>query len=253
MSNKSNLIMIAFSIVLGAGCASAKQPLQAQMEPMAVQQAQPQILEENHFKSDRTGNLTEDELRQILESPVFLEQEARLGIVPVATAYEVDSDVPLTSVPSALSGALEDTGFFDVTTEVSTDWPKARSVAGLRELAARYRAKYLLLYRHRFVDRSRVNGWGWTYPTVVGVFAAPGTTYEVAGVMEATLFDPRTGTILFTAFERVHGQTTQNIWHRRHKRTELKKELLREATTKLSDTVTHKVGRLIADDPRVSN
>ncbi len=245
--------MMALLVAVGAGCASSSKPLTAEMEPMAVQQQPQEVLQENHFKSDRTGNLTEDQLREILDSPVFLEEETRLGIVPVATAYEVDTEVPLTSVPSALSDAMEDTGFFDVTTEVSTDWPKARSVAGLRELAARYRAKYLLLYRHRFVDRSRVNAWGWTYPTVLGLFAAPATTYEVAGVMEATLFDPRTGTILFTAFERVHTETTQNIWHRKHKRTEIKRELLEEATTKLSDTVTHKVGRLVADNPAISN
>ncbi len=33
----------------------------------------------------------------------------------------------------------------------------------LRELAARYRSEYLLLYRHRFVDRSYTNAWGWLY------------------------------------------------------------------------------------------
>lgn len=236
-------------LALGTGCAAAPK-LEATMAPMAIQeQAQPQVLTENHFRQDKTGNLTEEQLREILESPVFLEEDTRLGIVPVATAYEADTDLPLTSVPSNLSGALEKTGFFDVTTEVSTDWPKDHSVAGLRELAARYRAKYLLLYRHRFVDETRTNAWGWTYPTIIGALATPSKTYEVAGVMEATLFDPRTGTILFTAYERVHAQETLNIWHPEHKRQEIKKALLEEATDKLSKTVTGKVRRLVAARP----
>lgn len=257
MKRAISLTLLATLLAATVGCASAAPQLEAPtMEAMPM--AQNEVLRENHFQSDRTGNLTEQQLRDILESPVFLENDTRLGIVPVATAYEVDTDVPVETVPSVLSEALEDTGHFEVTTEISTDWPKARSVAGLRELAARYRAKYLLLYRHRFVDRARTNGWGWTYPTLIGAFAVPGTTYEVAGVMEATLFDPRTGTILFTAFERVHDTTTHNIWHVKHKRAELKRRLVTEATQKLADDVTHKVGRLVAarpghDDVRVSS
>ena len=247
---KTNCWMLLALVALGAGCATSAPKLQASMEPMAVQEATPQVLTENHFRQDRTGNLTEDQLREILESPVFLEEDTRLGIVPVATAYEADTELPLTSVPSSLSGALEKTGFFDVTTEVSTDWPKDHSVAGLRELAARYRAKYLLLYRHRFVDETRTNGWGWTYPTIVGILATPARTYEVAGIMEATLFDPRTGTILFTAFERVHAQERLNVWHPDHKHQEIKKALLEEGTDKLAKTVTGKVRRLVAARPQ---
>lgn len=246
-ASKKHLALVIVTCVVGVGCASAQPPLQASMEPLAVQREA--VLTENHFQQDRTGNLTEAQLDEILESPVFLEEDTRLGIVPVVTAYEADTDLPLTLVPSELSGALEKTGFFDVTTEVSTDWPKDGSVAGLRELAARYRVKYLLLYRHRFEERSRVNGWGWTYPTLVGAFVFPGITYEVAGVMEATLFDPRTGTILFTAFERVHGKRTQNVWHPERKQSEIKTALLTEGTERLSKTVTEKVRRLVAARP----
>lgn len=250
MDTLRNVLLATALAVALTGCASAKMQSPT-LEAMAIQDAPAnQVLTQNHFKSDRTGNLTEEQLRQILESPVFLEDETRLGIVPVATAYEADSDLPLTSVPSALSAALEKTGHFNVTTEISTDWPKATSVAGLRELAARYRAKYLLLYRHRFEDRTRTNAWGWTYPTFVGIFAAPATTYEVAGVMEATLFDPRTGMILFTAYERVEASETHNIWNTNHKHRQLKQQLLEEGTQKLSETVISKVGRLVAARPQ---
>jgi hypothetical protein len=148
---------------------------------------------------------------------------------------------------------MEKTGFFEVTTEVSTDWPADGSVAGLRELAARYRSKYLLLYRHRFVDDSRLNGWAWLYPTVIGYFAAPGRTVEVAGVMEATFFDVRTGTILFTVYERVHHEEDLNIWNNDHKRQEIKTQLLHEASDKLAKSVTGKIRRLVAARPKAES
>jgi hypothetical protein len=241
------------TFALTSACAGSQKPLRASMAPMAVQEqaaaVQPRELTENHFKTDRTGNITEDDLKEILAAPVFLEDEARVGIVPVATAYELDEDLPLPEVPGALSAALESTGFFEVATEVSTDWPTDRSIAGLRELAARYRVKYLMLYRHRFVERERTNAWGWTYPTIVGIFAAPATTMEVAGVMEATLFDVRTGTILFTVHERVHDEMKTNIWQNDTKRRRMKERLLTEATDALTDEVTAKVRRLVAARP----
>ncbi len=232
---------------LGA-CAASPMPDIA-MAPMAMMEdsAQaPQVLTENHFRSDRTGNLNEDQIREILDAPIFLEDTARVGIVPVATAYELDNELPLDAVPQHLSGALESTGFFDVTTEISTDWPSVRSIAGLRELAARYRVKYLLLYRQRFLDREYTNGWGWTYPTIIGAMLAPGNTMQSVGVMEASLFDVRTGTILFTVFHRVEGTIDENIWNNDIKRRELKEDLLLEGTQALADDMVHQVRRLDA-------
>lgn len=243
--------LLASLLTVGlTACAASKPQAPPSMEPMKVQSGAPnKKLKKDHFKSDQTGNLTERELRRILDAPVFVEEGTRIGVVPVATDYKVDDDLPLATVPKKLSQSLEDTGFFEVATEVSTEWPKDRGVAGLRELAARYRSQYLMLYRHRFVDRGRVNGWGWTYPTVVGLFASPGKTVEVAGVMEATLFDVRTGTILFTVYERVRDERTMNIWHNDHKRRAMKRKLMKKATEGLSEKVTGKVRRLVAAEP----
>lgn len=245
MSRTARFLFVCLLTQLLSSCGGKAQmaPVSFDSPPVAS------VLTENHFKSDQSGNLSENQLREILDSQVFLEDDTRLGIVPVATAYEVSDDLPLTTVPSALSAALEKTGHFDVTTEISTDWPKATSVAGLRELAARYRVKYLLLYRHRFEYHARVNGWGWTWPTVVGILATPATTFELAGVMEATMFDPRTGTILFTAFERVYGKEHQTIWNPEVKSRQMKQKLLDEATEKLSANVVSKIGRLVAARP----
>ena len=57
------------------GCAAAA-PMHASLEPMPVQK-ESAVLTQNHFKSDRTGNLSEEQLREILESPVFLEEDTR--------------------------------------------------------------------------------------------------------------------------------------------------------------------------------
>lgn len=246
-----HVLLLSLCLSLGVGCAAAPR---APLEPSFAQpiaQAPPQAapLQDNHFRSDRTGNLTESQLKEILDAPIFLEEETRLGIVLVATAYEVDRDLSLTHVPHELGQSLERTGFFEITTEVSTDWPKDHSVAGLRELAARYRAKYLLLYRHRFVERDWTNGWGWAYLTGVGALFVPANTVETAGVMEATLFDVRTGTILFTVYERVHKLSDMNVWNNEEKRREIKTKLLTKASDQLSEKVTHKVRRLVAARP----
>jgi hypothetical protein len=180
---------------------------------------------------------------------VFLEPDARLGVVPVATCYEPDPDLPLAVVPHQLSQDMEDSGLFEVTTEVSTDWPTDRGISGLRELAARYRSEYLLLYRHRFVDRTYTNAWGWAYVTVLAVPFVPSQTIETAGVLEATLFDVKTGTLLFTVFERVHAESDENLWHNDRKRREMKTRLLTGAAERLSAQVVAKTRFLVAARP----
>lgn len=242
----SMMLLATCGLTYGCAASAPSKPMSASFKQRIVK---PRVLKRNHFRSDRTANLTEAQLRKILEAPVFLEEDTRLGIVPVATAYSVDKGLPLAEVPHVLSKRLEDTGLFEVTTEVSTDWPKQRSIAGLRELAARYRVKYLLLYRHRFVKREWTNAWAWSYLTGVGLFFAPANTVETAGVLEATMFDVRTGTILFTAYERVHGKTTMNIWNNDKKRRKLQEQLLDKAAGRLATKVTGKVQRLAAARP----
>ncbi len=240
-------VLVSLCAVIFGACGAAAPMKKVQMAPMNIpQNPQPQVLDKNHFRSDRMGNLSEEQLREILDAPVFLEDRARVGIVPVATAYEVDQDLPLATVPQRLSESLESTGHFDVITEVSTDWPANGSVAGLRELAARYRVRYLLLYRHRFEHRDYTNPWGWAWLTGVGGLMTPNQTLEAAGVMEASLFDVRTGTILFTVFERVGGEENVSVWYNDAKRRSLKQDLLDEGTALLGKQVVHKVQMLVS-------
>ena len=206
----------------------------------------PPLLANDFFSRDGSGSIGEDDLKTVLAAPVLLEAEARIGVIQVVDGYQTDTGMPLVDVPAVLTQALQAAGLFDVATEISTDWPADRGIPGLRELAARYRSDYVLLYRHRFVDETYANAWGWLYPTVVGIFVAPAHTLEATGVLEATLFDVKTGTILFTAFERVRGASKESIWHKDRKRRDLKEELMSAHAEALADAVVSQCRMLAA-------
>jgi hypothetical protein len=252
------LALLALSVLVLAahtwlgGC-GARSMLRAEMEPLALSPAEPAAapapLTKDHFRRDGAGSISEEDLRTVLAAPVFLEANARIGVVPVANRYEPDPDLPLAGVPGVLGEVLTESGLFELATEVSTDWPADRGISGLRELAARYRAEYLLLYRQRFVDDTYTNAWALMWLTVVGGLVVPHETMEIAGVVEATLFDVRTGTLLFTVYERVHQVSDENVWQNDRKRKALKRALLDQAAGRLADRVVEKARLLAAARP----
>lgn len=245
-----NRLLMSLLIPALSACGMSQPPLRAELPALQLKQA-PAPLQKDHFKGDESHVVSEQALARILDAPVFLERGARVGVLPVANGYKVDRDLPLAGVPDEVSSAMQRSALFEVTTEISTDWPADSGVPGLRELAARYRCEYLLLYRHRFVDRSWVNGYGALIPTVIGPLFAPIHTLETAGILEATLFDVRTGTLLFTVYERVSERVDENVWQNDRKRRELKERLVGEAATKLADRVLGKTRRLAAARPPV--
>ncbi|HOX44025.1 MAG TPA: hypothetical protein PK668_10535 [Myxococcota bacterium] len=250
------LTTLALVLALGTGlaglggCAAGKALGPVAMEPLPLERAAPAALERNHFQRDRSGSITEEGLREVLAAPVFLEPNARVGVIQVASGYEPDAGLPVVDVPAGLTEALEKSGMFEVATEVSSDWPADSGVSGLRELAARYRVEYLLLYRHRFVDETWTNGWGWMYMLVLPAFFVPSQTTETAGVMEATLFDVKTGTILYTVFERVKARDEFNVWHNEQKLRGMQEKLMRDTADALSRAVVSKTRFLVASRPR---
>lgn len=251
----SRLLPVTLALLaLTNGCAAAHKsaalPPLALAEAAAEAPAAPTLLTENHFARDAVGALSEAQLRDILQAPVFLEEKARVGVVPVREGYGADEELPLAGVPGALANTLDETGLFEVVSEVSTDFPATGSVAGLRELAARYRADYLLLYRHRFVDSVYASGWAWTWATLVGPLFAPANVLEAEGVVEATLFDVKTGTILFTTFERIRERKEESVLDTPRKQKELKERMLQEATSKIGDAVVAQMQRLAAARPK---
>lgn len=245
-------LALCLVMVLSAGACGAHAPLRAELRPIALQpEPQPAPLTENHFKRDIMGDVSEVQLREILAAPVYLEEDARIGILPVASGYATDTDLPVETIPGELEKALADSGQFEVVSEVTTDWPHMGSIGGLRELAARYRAEYLLLYRSRFVSRSHANGWSVMWLTLVGGMVFPHRTIEVAGVVEATLLDVKTGTLLFTAYERAYHVSEENVWQNDRKRTGIKVDLMKKATKGIRAKVLEQVTRLVAARPAV--
>lgn len=212
----------------------------------------PAVLKDDHFARDQIGGVTEDHLKEILAAPVFLEEGARLGVVPVAVRYVPDEAVPTVAVPAELVGALEDSGMFEMASEISTEWPTDRGLPGLRELAARYRSEYLLLYRHRFVEEVNHNGWAAGYATVIGALFFPGQQLDTNGVLEATLYDVKTGTLLFTVNERIAASDSAAPTTQARRSSELQKKLLAEAAPKLAERVVSKCRRLAASRPAVN-
>jgi hypothetical protein len=206
------------------------------------------VLEENHFSRDRMG-VGEPELRQILAAPVFLEEHARIGVLPVRSGYAPDDGVPVEAAPATLTDALDASGLFDLASEISTEWPTTTGTAGLRELAARYRTEYVLLYRHRFADATRANGFAAGFVTILGALFLPGTTIESAGVLEATLFDVKTGTILFTVHERVRSEAISAPPGVEARLTLMHRDMVKDAAKKLSEQVLLRCQRLVATRP----
>ncbi len=241
MFKSSVFVCLVIVSILGLGCAQ-KAPMEVRAEMAAAPSieemvAAPRALEVNHFSRDHAGSISEEDLMKVLNAPVFLQEKSRVGVVQVADRYEMDQTDPTQQTTAVLTKALQDSGLFEAATEITTDWPTDSGISGLRELAARYRTEYLLLYRVRHLDRKYANGWGWLYPTMVGAFFAPATTLESFGIIEATMFDVKSGTLLFTTFSRFEGKEKTNLWHRDIKWDRLKKKLINKNAEQLSQKV----------------
>jgi hypothetical protein len=65
-------------------------------------------------------------------------------------------------------------------------------------------------------------------------------------VLEATLFDVRSGTILFTVYERVRARSDETPFDEDRKLRAMKRRLLEQAAGKLAEQVVAKVRRLVA-------
>ena len=77
----------------------------------------------------------------------------------------------------------------------------------------------------------------------------PGTTIESAGVLEATLFDVKTGTILFTVHERVRMEAIAAPPAVPGRLEVLHREMVKDAARKLSEQVLLRCQRLVATRP----
>src|SRR5262245_27115313 len=204
--------MLSMKYVAGAlalagllcACGGA-QPAGLEMAEDAPPAAAPvPVLTESQFTKDAAGALTEDQLQKVLSTAIDLQFPARVGVVPLAKSFEPGEKVSIATRSVAardLAHSLIGSPHFTHVSDISTELPNVGGIEGLRTLAARYRLRYLLLYSERFEDDTHLNGWAWLYPTVIGMFIAPGVTVESQGIAQADLLDVRTGTILFSVVQ----------------------------------------------------
>jgi hypothetical protein len=250
MKTLSKLAILPLLALLSTGCAAAHEPAMARSpEAPAAMPAPPPVLQRSLFSKDSTGALSEGDLQQVLESTIDLQFPARVGVVPLAEPFNPQGPVSIATRSVAardLARALIGQPHFSHVSDISTELPNVGGIEGLRLIAARYRMRYLLLYSERFEDSTHLNGWAWLYPTVLGMFVAPGVTVESSGLAQADLLDVRTGTILFSVVQPLD-VSQQSLMvgaarsHREHQR-----EAAAKGAKALAKRVVAQTGELLA-------
>jgi len=248
----ASALLPALSLLTGCGASMPEPsaPSMAVAPPPSMAAPVPvPVMERSLFARDSSGALTEADMQRVLESPIDLQFPARIGVVPLAQAFDPQSNVSI-SVRSVASRdfarALTGHPHFSHVSDISTELPNSGGLEGLRVIAARYRLRYLMLYSERFEDATHLNGWALLYPTIIGMFVAPGVTVKSQGIAQADLFDVRTGTILFSVVEpmRVEDQTQMIGADRSHR--ELEVEVAAKAARALAKRVAMQTNELVA-------
>lgn len=213
--------------------------------------AAPVPLAESHFARTAQGTLSEADLQKILDQPLELDLPGRVGVLPIVEAADWRGPSPsydrVTPGLSQFADKLPaDDGFANVT-EMMPIPSGALGMEALREIAARYKLRYLLLYREHVNETQRANGIATGYMSVVGAFVLPGSTLEVDGYAEASLFDVKTGLLLFTVRERLGDERRSNVWQRERKLGDMREQLATKAADQLA-----KRTRIALEELRVS-
>ena len=214
------------------------------------------MLERSVFARDPGGQLSEDRIQEILNSELELELPARVGILPVLDAQDWRGPTPLyKSAPAAMAElvrGLRGTEPFTVVSEMMPIPSGALGMEALREMAARYKLRYIILYRERVGVQQRANAWVAGYFTGVGALFLPGDTLRVGGFVEATLFDVKTGILNFTVRRRVSGKRKTNSWHTDDKLAQMRIDAVAHAAPDLAKDIRKAVYRY-SDAVRVEN
>jgi rhombotail lipoprotein len=216
------LPLVAALATASAGCAANAQYASARAAAYAPNEpATPVPLDHSLFARDPQGSLTEEALQQILSSPIELDLPARVGVVPVLGTTDFHGPGPdYQTVPagtSALAQSLRGADAFTLVTEVMPIPSGSLGVEALRQVAARYALRYIVLYKEQISQDSRVNALASLYATVIGALFIPGQTLEVSGYIEASMLDVKTGLLLFTVRRAVIASRSSNLWHTDHK------------------------------------
>lgn len=249
------LLGIGLILTSLSACASAKPmsaPAPAPSMPMdEPAAAAPVALEVSHFARTAQGTLSEADLQKILDQPIELDLPGRVGVLPIVEAEDWRGPSPsYERVTPGLSRFAQklpaDDGFAQVT-EMMPIPSGALGMEALREVAARYKLRYLILYREHVDESRRANGIAAGYVSGVGALMLPGSTLEVDGYAEASLFDVKTGLLLFTVRERLGDERRSNVWQRERKLADMREALATTAAGELA-----KRTRVALEDLRTS-
>ena len=248
-------LRVAFTIaglsyaLLGCGAAPHAAQAPSMQEVAAPAAPMPAPIASSLFAKDSSGSLGENDLQKILEAPLDLELPARVGVVPLAAPFDAQGNVTIATRATAsrdLARSLVGNPYFSHVSDVSTELPNSGGIEGLRVIAARYRMRYLLLYTERFQDDTHLNGWAWLYPTIIGMFAAPGVTVRSTGLLQADLLDVRTGTILFSVVQPMEVNETEQMIGAARAHREHQSKVASDAAKSLAKLVSKQVNELVA-------
>jgi hypothetical protein len=222
----SRLVLLCLLVIMAA-CGGSPNARMASA-PMTAAQPAPQPLDRSVFARDPNGQLGEDALQKILASPIELDLPARVGVMPVLTARDWRGPNPDHAVPAGVSSfvtKLRADPAFTLVTQTMVIPSGSLGMEALREIAARYRLRYVLLYREVLAKNRRLGPWAWGYLTGVGALFLPGQKQEVYGYIEASMFDVKTGLLMFTTRRSVQATQTTNQWNKQEKLDKLAAEL----------------------------
>jgi hypothetical protein len=214
--SRAALVVCLLSATACAGAGKSSSFAMAAAAPEAVAAEPPAPLERSHFSRNPDGTMSEDDLQKVLDAPIELDLPARVGVLPIVSASDwrgpgPDYDVPLGA--GEFADKLRASEDFSLVTEVMPIPSGALGMEALREMAARYRLRYIVLYRETYTRTERSNGWAFGYATLVGALFLPGETLRVDGYLEASLFDVKTGLLLFTVRRGVSASRDSSVWH----------------------------------------
>jgi len=219
----------------------------ARMAPAA--QPAPPPLDRSLFARDPNGALSEEALQKILASPIELALPARVGVLPISTAKDWRGPGPDDRVPAGVApfvGRLRRDASFSLVTETMVIPSGALGMEALREIAARYRLRYLVLYREVLAKHSILNAWAWGFATGIGALFLPGQNQQVYGYIEASMFDVKTGLLMFTTRRAITASQSTNNWHQDEKIDQLASDAVAKYSPDLAVDVLSDLRRFAA-------
>jgi hypothetical protein len=212
--------LLLVCLVASLAACAAKDMKSARVPSAPAAMVAPPPLDRSVFDKNPNGQLTEENLQRILASPIELELPARVGVLPIMTATDWRGPGPDSRVPAGVAPLvkkLREDAAFSLVTQTMVIPSGALGMEALREIAARYRLRYLLLYREVLAKGSQMNPWAWGYVTLVGALFLPGKRQEVYGYTEVSMFDVKTGLLMFTTRRAITASQTTNQWHQQAK------------------------------------